>query len=442
MDPLSALLLAVLLTSLGAKTVLAAATDAIAVARGKTPPSQERWQARQKARAARGEAPEKDPGPVRRWWRNAVEEHNVKAAQKHQARMELLDENADANVARHKDKLRKRAERWDRVGAKISKLGSSSWDAAKNAAATAAAKTKDAVEKAKEAYDEHQAWKENERRSPDPAFSDSEPEPEPDYGGPDAEILPFRRPDTADSSGCTWLLLASSQPCGDLVKPGDRFCPEHEAQSTRGCGWASGNSDFPPCTEPRVANNVVFCAGHIAEYERRTGTTVPLPPKPVHDSTTTDTATAEGNTVSDNKKDTVEINDLDSAIAYCEATVRYTSGTITSTLGDLNAQLKAALDGLAAEATDHETALASIADEGFREKITGRFTAAIDALTVAVAALKGAQEGITAAEDQTATATSEMRSAKKFFEEQKGIAENVNAAKEDGGVAKRTAFYA
>lgn len=397
MDPLTALLVAILLTSLSAKTVGAAATDVIATARGKTPPSQEKWQARQKARAARGEAPEKDPGPMRRRWRNAVEERNVKAAQKHQARMELLNENAGTNVARHKDKLRKRAERWDKVGAKVSELGASSWEAAKTAATAASDKAKQAVEKAKEAYDESQAWKENARRDlHDPATeltpdTDSGDEPAAtatDTDGPDAKVLPLRRPQPPASSG------PAPASADDL--------------------------------DPPVSATAMECEIYDAGAEDQTALST----------------TPEGNTVTEQAQNTsVEITDLNSAIDYCAATAKYTS-TVESTLADLAEQIVAAMQGLTAEAASHEGALASIADEGFREKVTGCFTSAIDALTVAVAALKGAGEGVTTASDQVAVATGRMRDAMTVFSNQQGVAETVTAAKEDAGVSKNTDFYA
>ncbi|WP_020421127.1 hypothetical protein [Amycolatopsis sp. ATCC 39116] len=157
MDPFSALILAGILSVLVTRTVASAVTDTIAQAKGQTPPSLEKWRQRQKERAARGEAPERETGPWRRRWRNAVEHHNAKAAQKHAARMEFLRDNGPQNVAREKAKLQRRAQRWDKIGATVAGMGNTSWEAAKIWA-----------EGVKERRTEARAWKENEKRTADP----------------------------------------------------------------------------------------------------------------------------------------------------------------------------------------------------------------------------------------------------------------------------------
>lgn len=172
MDPVTAAIMAAILAALVVNTGAAAVTDVIAQARGQTPPSLEKWRARQAAKVARGEKAERDPGPWRRRWRNAVAYRMEKAALKHRARMELLQERSPELVDRHKERLRKRIARWERLNERIARWGGASWEKAKAAVA---------------------------RRQAEPESVEAT-EPELIEDGPDAEVLPFRRPDKKNTS--------------------------------------------------------------------------------------------------------------------------------------------------------------------------------------------------------------------------------------------------
>lgn len=155
MDPLSALILAGIMSSLVAHTAGSAVTDTIAQARGHTPPSLEKWRARQQKQSRRGS--EVEPGPWARRWNNAVERRNAKAAQKHEAKLEHLRDLGPDRVAKYKQRLQRRAQRREAIGARVAGWGSSSWQAAKQAA-----------EQTSEAASKRRGWRENQRRNHQP----------------------------------------------------------------------------------------------------------------------------------------------------------------------------------------------------------------------------------------------------------------------------------
>lgn len=199
MDPLSALLLAGVLSALVTRTAGSAVTDAIAQSRGKTPPSLEKWRARQAQRSARGERAQADPGPWRRRWRNEVEARNARAAQKHQARLDHIRDQGPDMVAKHKQRLQKRADRRDAIGTRVAGWGKTSWSAAKQTA-----------ERAAEPARERRAWRENARRDAR-ASQDTDTTTADDLDtDTGADVLPFpdRRQSTED---------------GDVVHDSDRF---------------------------------------------------------------------------------------------------------------------------------------------------------------------------------------------------------------------------
>jgi hypothetical protein len=434
MDPISALILAGILTTLFARTVGSGVTDAIASSKGETPPSLEKWRKRQADRKARGEAPEKEPGPWRRRWRNAVEHRSAKAAQKHAARMEHLRDNGPGNVAKHKARLAKRAERWDKINDTAAKWGSASWDAAKNAAKTA-----------KDRLDERRAWNENERRDQElvdppiePVADTANVDPAADTSaedGPDAQVIPLRP--NQDSTGCPWIVPGTGQPCGLPTLGNHPYCADHcDVARIPGCLWGDGNPDVPTCTNQRVPNHP-FCADHLAEYERNTG----IPQNgPTTDPTNPNTDTNNGGPMTAPANTATEITDLDTAISYSNETAKYTN-TVSSTLSDIVGQIDTAAQGLEAEAAQYEQAKANLVDEGFGAKVTSKFDTAAESLHLAAEALKTARDRVSSGAEQVTTAGDEMRSANKVFSDQLSVQESVGAAKQDAGVSKRTDFY-
>lgn len=117
MDPASALFFALLLTVVGAKTIGAAVTDTVAVAKGKEPPSKQRFEDRQRRREAKGHLRQADPGPWRRRWQNSMAEQREKIDAKHEGAMAWLRDHHDDLVSKEYRKRERRARRWEQVGA-------------------------------------------------------------------------------------------------------------------------------------------------------------------------------------------------------------------------------------------------------------------------------------------------------------------------------------
>jgi hypothetical protein len=142
---LTALFLAGVIAILMGKTAATGITDTMAQAQGHTPPSLEKWRARQKRHEARqnrkSEKAQREPSPWRRRWDNAVEHYldrqEVKANQKHAARMELLRDGDQDAIAAYKKKFARRDERRAHLHATVAKWGDASGEAVKRALAKA-----------------------------------------------------------------------------------------------------------------------------------------------------------------------------------------------------------------------------------------------------------------------------------------------------------------
>lgn len=455
MDPLSALLLAGILSTLVTRTAGAAITDAMAQSRGKTPPSLEKWRARQKQRAARGERAQEDPGPWRRRWRNAVEVRNAKAAQKHQARLEHIRDQGPEAVAKHKQRLQRRAQRWEAINSRVAGWGASSWSAAKQA-----------TEPVRERRREAQAWRENARRDQgDQSDTDSL-----DTEG--ADILPF-----PDSRQDEQVLAFASRPRGDgtaeiTVSTGedgdsnitgdprdpstwrgtDRYGrdiqtgigPSREV-SRPGEGF---ESSVITDSDTELVGSAVSPERHIVRQHQwqqdGDGDTEEEAPSNLlafpgmHENN--EQQDEDGDTEMNTNSTATEITDLDTAIEFSQDTARYTD-TVTATLSDIVAQLEAATQGLQAEAGAYDAAQGTLSGEGFSEKLTGRFDSAQEALHAAAEAVKQAANQVSAASEQVGTAGGEMRGATQVFSDQVALQEQIGAAQQDAGAAKRTDFY-
>lgn len=234
MDPFTGVILLVIFAQIGTRTVGSAVTDMLAAKRGETPPSLEKWRKSQENR----KKPGKEPGAWRRRWRMAAKERAVKADQKHQARMEHLRDNGRSNVDRHKEKLRQREERHQRLLAALSGM---------------AAGTKNAVGNALR------------DRGADPASepaASEDADPEPGDDGPDADVLPFRARDLP----CLWK-TPTGGPC-DMpgAVEGLPYCDAHQvlARETQ-CLWGRGTTAIPDCTSPRPQHQP-YCAAHTEEF--------------------------------------------------------------------------------------------------------------------------------------------------------------------------------
>ncbi|TDX84966.1 hypothetical protein [Amycolatopsis arida] len=408
MDPISAMLLAGVMAVLVTRTAASAVTDTIAQAKGKTPPSLEKWRKKQDARARRGEQVEADPGPWRRRWRNAVEYRNAKAAQKHQARMEFLRDHSREIVDRHKRRLEKRAARRDRIGATVAGWGNSSWEAAKHAA-----------EQAREAHLERLAWKENERRSADPddvpdtAQLDTDPTGDP---GREAAVLPFRRP----------------APTGDGKPHAEADEDEEEARPARPDDADELDryaKDHPGLAE--YASGIAGCADNDADQLDlyygilRHSKDDPNPTDTEGTSVTTPTHSGE-------------ITDLSSAIAYVSASSDYCT-QITATFETAHTQATQTADDLQRQLASLELAQSTLAGQGFDESITGRFGSVSEQFTALVANMRQVTELLASTQEAIASAKAELDTAGQVFSSQLGIAEQVQSQQ---SVATNTQFYA
>lgn len=487
MEPISALILLGVLTAASARTVSSGVTDVVAQAKGRTPPSLEKWRHNQKRKEARGEQPaSEEPSPWKRRWHNAAEKHNAKAAQKHQADMEYLRDHGHENVAKRKKKLERRGNRRDAVNTRVAGWSSSSWDAIKQS-----------TEAARERAAEREAWRENARRdnADDVGSSNSDADA---AAGPDATVLPFQRPSSE-----------TEQPLDDETAARRRYDPDEITARWRDAisrGETTTNvltveqwNSLPQDTRDQLIAETI-AAGHSPMLHSLDGTSTRLAPSnnkkkdvlsqtdsehelvgdpdsptrqvsvaelrrrrdaeererqrayeaaeaqahrehaermaQIQQSSTTNTGGTE-----DMNNTATEITDLDTAMSFSQETARY-ADTVGATLSDMTPQIEAAAKGLEAEAAQYEQGKASLEGEGFKSKVTGRFDTAADALHAAAQALRTAAQTVTEASEQVGTAGGEMRGAAKVFGDQQAVAEQIGAAAQDGGVSKRTDFYA
>ncbi len=423
MDPLSMLILLGIVTVTASRTVGSAVTDSIAQAKGHTPPSLEKWRSNQKTKEARGEKrAATEPSPWRRRWNNSIEYRNAKAAQKHQADMEHLRDHGGENVAQRKAKLERRTRRRDALNTRVAGWGASSWEAAKQAA-------ENAKNTHHERKTEKQAWRENNRRDsadPTPVNRDNTAAPAetatPTPGSGDATVLPFHRPESDEAA-----LVARWR---DAVASGESNPDVLTAEE-----WNS----LPSATRDKLIAETQK-AGFTPGEHRPDGTWSPLPTTSA--TPQNETHNSDGGTdMSTTNTSTTEITDLDTAITFTQETAKYTD-TVSAVLSDILAQLDAATSGLNAEAGQYEQGKASLSEEGFGSKVTGRFDSGSEALNAAAEALKTVAMTVTEATEQVGTAGGEMRGAAKTFSDQLALQEQIGAAAQDAGVSKRTDFYA
>lgn len=149
----------------------------------------------------------------------------------------------------------------------------------------------------------------------------------------------------------------------------------------------------------------------------------------------------EGTNMPQPQSGSTEITDLTTAQMRAKESQQY-AGKVQAVLSDQLASIQAAIAGMQSEAQMQESGSGSLAGEGFTSRITGRFDSGAEKYHNAVAAL---QKQVTAAQtalEEVETAAAEMKTAAAFFGKQQSLADEVGAAKQDGGVSKRTDFYA
>jgi hypothetical protein len=479
-DPFTGAILLGLIIRLCAKTVTSGVADAIALGRGQTPPSQERWRARQQDRARRGEKEEKEPGPWRRRWRMAAEKHATKAEQKHQAHMQHLRDNDRYNVAKHKDRLQRRADRRRRIAEKLHDWA----DGARN--------------KIRDRHQENQAWNDNENRDADPVdpvLTDPAAAAPGEAATPDtsgdrlADVLPFPGPHTgegdadkppAPGEGCMWIPEGKTEPCGKPPRPGGPYCTVHFAIGRyTECQWHTHHNGAPRCRNPRERHQS-YCTTHLAEESKtreaevnnvkRCSFTVGDPGDPNASMPCGNEAKKDGiycdyhdslippiggqqpppappvNTDPEGKPEMTtanhsgEITDLPSAIAYCKAGVKYCD-LLSSKFEQTKSQTTATINDLRRQASTLENAQATLTGQGFGTNITGRFGTVGEHYSTLLADVQAMEQQLASVEDKLTAARAELNSAATVFQNQLGISEEVQAHQK-GDVAKSTDFYA
>lgn len=421
MDPISALLFAIALTTVGAKTAASGVSDVIAQQKGTTPPSMEKWRGRQERRKARGEKPETEPGPWRRRWRNNIEARNQKAAQKHEAKMEHLRDNGRGNVDKHKKKLERRAARREQVGTRLAEMGNSSWEATKQAAVDA-----------RDARAERKAWKENDRRDAGDAPDDGEDQEQTGPGGI-AAVLPFPNRQHQPTGG-TDNAGADTGPDSSGMWPADL--------ATQGgtCLWDMGDPDGP-CGEPTVGGSG-HCWEHLHPFFKGEGH--PSRDHPYYgvaateNDNTDDSDTTGGSAAMSTPTHSGEITDLPSAQAYVTSASDYCS-QISGTFETAQSQSSATARELRDQLGHLEAAQSSLAGQGLDGE-AARLASVAEHFASLASSMEQVETLLASTTDALGAAQSELDNSAKEFESQQGIAEQIQSHGDN--VADNTSFYA
>lgn len=446
MDPITALILGGIVLVAGFRTAGSAVTDVIAQAKGKTPPSQEKWRKNQKDKESRGEPTQQEPSPWKRRWQNSVEYFNAKARAKQQGRMDYLAENGNRIAEARRNRLQRRADRWAAINAKVAEWGDK-------------AKTAHAERKA-----EKQAWKENERRSgPDPDASTdldrdgTEPQPGEDTNRDGAEVLPFRR--RFDQS----IEVDGSVGCIQPVRTGEEgleFCGNRKAQGSDYCSsclakrsgsrantdengvhtckrHVNPNDPMQLCGSPTEPGNR-YCQSCLEQDRRICDAQTETEQIPDHSADQPADATENGgNTTVSAPTHSGEITDLASALAYVTSASQYCQ-QIAGTFETAQAQSAATMNELRAQLGHLETAQSSLAGEGLTSE-AGRLAAVAEQFSSLATVMEQVETLLSSTQDQLGAARAELDASAKEFQSQMAIAEEIQSHQ---SVAKDTAFYA
>lgn len=439
MDPITMMILCGIVASLVVKTAGAAVTDVVATARGKTPPSQTRWEARQAVRAARGERPEKDPGMFGRWWRNAAEEQAAKAAQKHRAKMEILEEDEEDNVDAYKAKYRERAERWDELGEKVSSWAGTSWENCKAAAAKVVVVVKEAAEEFKERRDEAAAWEENERRDEhaedDPVTTSDDAESEPVADDPSAE--PEADPETVESGPADPAAAETGDGDGADVLPfrrKEKLAEEPAVETDLDLGVmekpdpvVDEDAELDPDGVSAADGPPGPAAAELVDGAATDESATPVIPAARKEGPVTMTAPAHSG----------EITNLPTAISYFGVVRRYCD-TLIGAFDQEKAQNAQTINDATAQAGVMETAESTLASRGFLPVVTGHVSRMAEHLSQLTTIEQQIQQLMAQRDDTVAALRAETVAGESTFRGQLGLSE---AANSHASVASDTGFY-
>lgn len=447
MDPVTATLVVLAFLGLGARAVAAPVTDVFHAAKGKTPPSLEKWRARHEARLARGEPDNPAPSYWRRIWDNAAEARAAKAAQKHEARMRVIRELGPDRVDAYAAKLRKRAARWDAVGAAMSRFGNASWERAKQVAADAARVV--AEKRAEHAAADHDQEISAEQRQQQAAevlngVDGSLPEAgAPTAEQPQADVIPFphgraqREPMSEEEPRRGGEVECPPSPTGRHDKKFHRS----DAEGCLDYGCIHCGAGF---TSPRLLDadgNVI--RDFLTESMQRNNTADPVT-EDESDGNETSTESTEdtgGTEMSTNNTEVAvpEITDLATGIQWAQAVGPHLD-RVAERLAEDAEILANNAKNLSEQMQVIENGQANLANQGFEGEVQTSLGSAAELVPQVSQDLSAIGEKMPALAEQLKTAANAIAQVKAALEGQRGISEQVQAHSANG-VARETRFY-
>uniref|UniRef100_UPI003F495649 hypothetical protein n=1 Tax=Amycolatopsis sp. CA-293810 TaxID=3239926 RepID=UPI003F495649 len=474
MELLFILIISAYLTRQAAQAV----PDSIALARGKTPPSVEKWKLKH---------PDKPLKPGIRGYfgrmlTNSVEAWADRSNRRHRRRKMLQakrQEHDDSEWLRKKiartDKRAERAERW---AARFGVV----WDKTKSAAT--ARRDENAAWDANAALDEDAAWDTNAARGTGAAADAGAPSTPPPPGPgsvppPGSMPPPGSVPNGAGHHGGGWTAPPRARTSPGGTPP--LHDSEYEEQIHDSDRYRFSNGTYPYEDTPRDTRHPFGFGGPIFDHSQgqapeaeKPGTiraegeivrdTPPEPPAPLQleagpSSNTTEVLDAEviedssapagspagsptATTMEDaNMNASAEITNLPAAKAYTARMTEYLS-TVQSVVEAQKAELKKMAEDFQAEIADAELAMSSLESHGFKGGALSEFQLANEQLALAQQALQSAEQALNPLPDNMTSAKGAYDKASDAFDQQAGIAENVQAQAATGNVADNTDFYA
>jgi hypothetical protein len=441
-------------------TTKALVTDGAAAVRGQTPPSQQRWEQRQKQRQSRGQKPAAEPGYLGRIWRNATAEWAERNAHRHTARMDYITEREPQKSAKWKERKLARAEKWDTARAKAAERGGLAWQQIKDGTGTV-----------RQAVGEHRAA----RKAAAGRLADAQPptgeqvtaqvDPAPSEPGQAdlGKVLPFSRPDAGEPGsdagfpgdqreiGLDQRLLAEAKR-GDLHRyrhHGDAIAAlmnEGYLNSKNHLLTEDGERELARLEAGGNPRPDTFARGPGLEVlDRSRGAAQGSTDQSLGTDRPTDnqqhatTPTKEAAPMA--QQPTGEIENLSQATAFCEQMAAYFE-SLTGQFEPVRAQAKQAAQDLGQAPQIFENGQSALTAHGFGTQVTGPMAAASESASAAGEAVRAAEEAIAVATERIAEAAAQSSTAGQQLSTQQGLADQVQSHRASGvGVASSTEFY-
>lgn len=404
MDPITATLLVLATLGVTAKATGGGVAHAAAAVRGKPSPAVQKWNAREKARQARGEKTRTRPGIVRTLADNAISEWAEKQAQKHKARLGAIREMGPETQAKTRDKMLRRAQRHAAVAGTAARWGNTSKEQLQRitddvARVLAERRTDRAVQRGD--------------ADPDPTDEDRQQEATDAIGdqvtseNEDADVIPFRRPDQPHMQG---------KPANPPTTPDD------------GDGTAQDQDH-----QERAQDNTT-------ENGDGTETADPDPEQRPTDNAQHNTTDSNGGPTMAEQTQTVEITDLDSAIKYFTV-MREHLNTLANKLSDDSTTAASNADGLSQQTNKLDEAQGALTSQGFTAgTILQSVNEASDLVPDAAKRLEEFAQDLPNIAEQVKQVATAMSRAEKALTDQKQITEQMQS-QSSNGIANNTRFY-